>query len=424
MAYELKMPQLGLTMETGTIGEWLKAEGDPVAVGDPLVQVETDKLTNDVESEVSGVLLKIVAKPGDELPVQAVLAYIGEPGEKLETSPACAGEPEEASDESKESLSPKTGEETAGKTVERAPGERIKISPLAKKTAQKLGVDYTGLAGSGPGGRIVQKDILLAEKNPKPVKEENSVKPAEAEPAPAELSFGSAGLSLMEGDEVIKLTGMRKTVAARMYKSTSEIPSVTTTVKADVTELWKLRKQINEDMEVRYSINDYILKATAKTLRNHKKLLTAWDGNQIIQRAHVNLGMAVALETGLIVPVIRDADRLAISDISAQARELALKAREGRLSTEEYQDSTFSVSNMGMYGVESFTPVINQPDAAILGVCAIQDELALNAEGEVENRKVMRLSMTWDHRLMDGTDAAAFQADLRELLENPMKILL
>lgn len=424
MAYELKMPQLGLTMETGTIGEWLKAEGDPVAVGDPLVQVETDKLTNDVESEVSGVLLKIVAKPGDELPVQTVLAYIGEPGEKLETSPACAGEPEEASDESKESLSPKTGEETAGKTVERAPGERIKISPLAKKTAQKLGVDYTGLAGSGPGGRIVQKDILLAEKNPKPVKEENSVKPAEAEPAPAELSFGSAGLSLMEGDEVIKLTGMRKTVAARMYKSTSEIPSVTTTVKADVTELWKLRKQINEDMEVRYSINDYILKATAKTLRNHKKLLTAWDGNQIIQRAHVNLGMAVALETGLIVPVIRDADRLAISDISAQARELALKAREGRLSTEEYQDSTFSVSNMGMYGVESFTPVINQPDAAILGVCAIQDELALNAEGEVENRKVMRLSMTWDHRLMDGTDAAAFQADLRELLENPMKILL
>lgn len=424
MAYELKMPQLGLTMETGTIGEWLKAEGDPVAVGDPLVQVETDKLTNDVESEVSGVLLKIVAKPGDELPVQAVLAYIGEPGEKLETSPACAGGPEEASDESKESLSPKTGEETAGKTVERAPGERIKISPLAKKTAQKLGVDYTGLAGSGPGGRIVQKDILLAEKNPKPVKEENSVKPAEAEPAPAELSFGSAGLSLMEGDEVIKLTGMRKTVAARMYKSTSEIPSVTTTVKADVTELWKLRKQINEDMEVRYSINDYILKATAKTLRNHKKLLTAWDGNQIIQRAHVNLGMAVALETGLIVPVIRDADRLAISDISAQARELALKAREGRLSTEEYQDSTFSVSNMGMYGVESFTPVINQPDAAILGVCAIQDELALNAEGEVENRKVMRLSMTWDHRLMDGTDAAAFQADLRELLENPMKILL
>ena len=424
MAYELKMPQLGLTMETGTIGEWLKAEGDPVAVGDPLVQVETDKLTNDVESEVSGVLLKIVAKPGDELPVQAVLAYIGEPGEKLETSPACAGGPEEASDESKESLSPKTGEETAGKTVERAPGERIKISPLAKKTAQKLGVDYTGLAGSGPGGRIVQKDILQAEKNPKPVKEENSVKPEEAEPAPAELSFGSAGLSLMEGDEVIKLTGMRKTVAARMYKSTSEIPAVTTTVKADVTELWKLRKQINEDMEVRYSINDYILKATAKTLRNHKKLLTAWDGNQIIQRAHVNLGMAVALETGLIVPVIRDADRLAISDISAQARELALKAREGRLSTEEYQDSTFSVSNMGMYGVESFTPVINQPDAAILGVCAIQDELALNAEGEVENRKVMRLSMTWDHRLMDGTDAAAFQADLRELLENPMKILL
>ena len=349
MAYELKMPQLGLTMETGTIGEWLKEEGDPVSVGDPLVQVETDKLTNDVESEVSGVLLKIVAAPGDELPVQAVLAYIGEPGEKIETS--SAADTGEVSKESGEAQSEEKNEVDA-KSVERAPGER------------------------------------------------------------------------MDGDEVIKLTGMRKTVAARMYKSTSEIPSVTTTVKADVTALWKLRKQINEEMDVHYSINDYILKATAKTLRNHKKLLTAWDGNQIIQRAHVNLGMAVALETGLIVPVIRDADRLAVSDISAQAKELARKAREGRLSPEEYQDSTFSVSNMGMYGVESFTPVINQPDAAILGVCAIQDELALNAEGEVELRKVMRLSMTWDHRLMDGTDAAAFQADLRALLENPMKILL
>ena len=422
MAYELKMPQLGLTMETGTIGEWLKAEGDPVSVGDPLVQVETDKLTNDVESEVSGILLKIVASPGEELPVQAVLAYIGEPGETIETPSAT--DTGEASGKSKETLPEEKNEEAVSKTVERGSGGRIKISPLARKTARKMGVDYTGLTGSGPGGRIIQKDILQAEKNAKPAKEDNAAKAAKSGSVPAELSFENVGLPMMDGDEVIKLTGMRKTVAARMYKSTSEIPSVTTTVKADVTELWKLRKQINQEMDVHYSINDYILKATAKTLRNHKKLLTAWDGNQIIQRAHVNLGMAVALETGLIVPVIRDADRLAVSDISAQAKELALKAREGRLTPEEYQDSTFSVSNMGMYGVESFTPVINQPDAAILGVCAIQDELALNTEGEVELHKVMRLSMTWDHRLMDGTDAAAFQADLRALLENPMKILL
>lgn len=422
MAYELKMPQLGLTMETGTIGEWLKAEGDPVSVGDPLVQIETDKLTNDVESEVSGILLKIVASPGEELPVQAVLAYIGEPGETIETPSAT--DTGEASGKGEETLPEEKNEEAVSKTVERGSGGRIKISPLARKTARRMGVDYTGLTGSGPGGRIIQKDILQAEKNAKPAKEDNAAKAAKSGSVPAELSFENVGLPMMDGDEVIKLTGMRKTVAARMYKSTSEIPSVTTTVKADVTELWKLRKQINQEMDVHYSINDYILKATAKTLRNHKKLLTAWDGNQIIQRAHVNLGMAVALETGLIVPVIRDADRLAVSDISAQAKELALKAREGRLTPEEYQDSTFSVSNMGMYGVESFTPVINQPDAAILGVCAIQDELALNTEGEVELHKVMRLSMTWDHRLMDGTDAAAFQADLRALLENPMKILL
>lgn len=422
MAYELKMPQLGLTMETGTIGEWLKAEGDPVSVGDPLVQIETDKLTNDVESEVSGILLKIVASPGEELPVQAVLAYIGEPGETIETPSAT--DTGEASGKGEETLPEEKNEEAVSKTVERGSGGRIKISPLARKTARRMGVDYTGLTGSGPGGRIIQKDILQAEKNAKPAKEDNAAKAAKSGSVPAELSFENVGLPMMDGDEVIKITGMRKTVAARMYKSTSEIPSVTTTVKADVTELWKLRKQINQEMDVHYSINDYILKATAKTLRNHKKLLTAWDGNQIIQRAHVNLGMAVALETGLIVPVIRDADRLAVSDISAQAKELALKAREGRLTPEEYQDSTFSVSNMGMYGVESFTPVINQPDAAILGVCAIQDELALNTEGEVELHKVMRLSMTWDHRLMDGTDAAAFQADLRALLENPMKILL
>ena len=414
MAFEIKMPQLGLTMEEGTVAQWLKQEGDTVAKGDVLLEITTDKLTSEIESEADGVLLKIVAKEGEDVPVKGLLGYIGEAGETVgdaapAAAPAAAAAPAEV---------PVAAPAPA--PAAKADGSRIRISPLARKTAAKLGVDYQNLAGSGPSGRIVQKDILAAaeaaKQQPAPVAEA----PAAA-PAPAAKS---GELELMDGDEVIKLAGMRKVVAERMAKSAREIPTVTQNVKIDVTKLVAFRKQINETSGQKFSMNDFILKAVANALRANPHILVSIDGNQIIKRAHVNLGMAVALDDGLIVPVIRDADKLSLSQISATAKDLAVRARENKLALDEYKGSTFTISNLGMFGVETFDPIINQPDAGILGVCAVQDELDMDEEGKIFKKQVMRISFTFDHRLIDGAVAAKFELAIKELLEDPMRILL
>ena len=414
MAFEIKMPQLGLTMEEGTVAQWLKQEGDTVAKGDVLLEITTDKLTSEIESEADGVLLKIVAKEGEDVPVKGLLGYIGEAGETIgdaapAAAPAAAAAPAEV---------PVAAPAPA--PAAKADGSRIRISPLARKTAAKLGVDYQNLAGSGPSGRIVQKDILAAaeaaKQQPAPVAEA----PAAA-PAPAAKS---GELELMDGDEVVKLAGMRKVVAERMAKSAREIPTVTQNVKIDVTKLVAFRKQINETSGQKFSMNDFILKAVANALRANPHILVSIDGNQIIKRAHVNLGMAVALDDGLLVPVIRDADKLSLSQISATAKDLAVRARENKLAMDEYKGSTFTISNLGMFGVETFDPIINQPDAGILGVCAVQDELDMDEEGKIFKKQVMRISFTFDHRLIDGAVAAKFELAIKELLEDPMRILL
>ena len=401
MAFEIKMPQLGLTMEEGTVAQWLKQEGDTVAKGDVLLEITTDKLTSEIESEADGVLLKIVAKEGEDVPVKGLLGYIGEAGETVgdaapAAAPAAAAAPAEV---------PVAAPAPA--PAAKADGSRIRISPLARKTAAKLGVDYQNLAGSGPSGRIVQKDILAAaeaaKQQPVPVAEA----PAAA-PAPAAKS---GELELMDGDEVVKLAGMRKVVAERMAKSAREIPTVTQNVKIDVTKLVAFRKQINETSGQKFSMNDFILKAVANALRANPHILVSIDGNQIIKRAHVNLGMAVALDDGLIVPVIRDADKLSLSQISATAKDLAVRARENKLAMDEYKGSTFTISNLGMFGVETFDPIINQPDAGILGVCAVQDELDMDEEGKIFKKQVMRISFTFDHRLIDGAVAAKFELE-------------
>lgn len=415
MAFEIKMPQLGLTMEEGTVAQWLKQEGDTVAKGDVLLEITTDKLTSEIESEADGVLLKIVAKEGEDVPVKGLLGYIGEAGETVGDA---------APDAAPAAAAPAPAEVPAAAPAPapaaKADGSRIRISPLARKTAAKMGVDYQNLTGSGPSGRIVQKDILAAaeaaKQQPAPV-----AKAPVATPAPAAKS---GELELMDGDEVVKLAGMRKVVAERMAKSAREIPTVTQNVKIDVTKLVAFRKQINETSGQKFSMNDFILKAVANALRANPHILVSIDGNQIIKRAHVNLGMAVALDDGLIVPVIRDADKLSLSQISATAKDLAVRARENKLAMDEYKGSTFTISNLGMFGVETFDPIINQPDAGILGVCAVQDELDMDDEGKIFKKQVMRISFTFDHRLIDGAVAAKFELAIKELLEDPMRILL
>lgn len=409
MAYEVLMPQLGLTMEEGTVSQWIKHEGDAVKTGEVILEITTDKLTNEVVSEHDGVLLKIVAQEGEDIPVKGLLAYIGQEGEAVGgAAPAAIVAPAAAP------------AAVPAPTHVVAAGKRIRISPLARKVAGKLGVDYAALAGSGPAGRIVVKDIYDAADAKKAVP---VAAPAPVAPVAANASVASS-LELMEGDTVAKLSGMRKVVAQRMLQSHTEIPPVTQNTKVDVTELMKFRKMLMATTEKKYSVNDLILKATAKTLRKHPEILVSYDNGQVIQRAHVNLGMAVALDAGLIVPVIRDADKMGLDEISATAKDLATRAKENKLTADEYKGSTFSVSNLGMFGIETFTPIVNQPDAGILGVCAVQDELIMDDEGNICKHQVMRLSFTYDHRLIDGAVAAKFIMDLRDLLQTPMNILL
>ena len=410
MAFEVKMPQLGLTMEEGTVTRWVKQEGDAVKAGEVILEITTDKLTSEVESEFDGVLLKIVAQEGEDVPVKGLLAYIGEEGEQVGGAAPAPAVPAPA-----EAPAPAPAAPAAVPVV--AAGTRVRISPLAKKTAAKLGVDYTTVAGSGPMGRIVQKDILAAAE---------AAKAAPEAPAPAAASepVSAGALELMDGDEVVKLAGMRKVIAERMTKSAQEIPTVTQNVKIDVTDLMAFRKKVNEDLGVKYSLNDYILKAAAKALKNNKHILVSIDGDKIIKRAHVNIGMAVALDDGLIVPVIKDADKMSLGEISAAAKDLAERAKTNKLEMDEYKGSTFSISNLGMFGVETFDPIINQPDSGILGVCAVQDELVMDEEGNITKRQFMRISFTFDHRLIDGATAAKFELAIRDLLQNPMQILI
>ena len=421
MAFEVLMPQLGLTMEEGTVSQWIKHEGDEVKTGDVIVEITTDKLTNEVASEHDGVMLKIVAQEGEDIPVKGLLAYIGQPGEAIPGGDAPAAAPAAPAVEA----APVAAPAAAPAPVAAANGARIRISPLARKTAAKMGVDYTGIAGTGPSGRIVLKDILAAAEAQK-----NAPAPAAAPaaaPAPAaKTAAPKAGLDLMEGDTVVKLSGMRKVVAERMLASHTEIPPVTQNIKVDVTELMKFRKMLLAETGKKYSVNDLVLKALAVCLRSHPEILVSFDeaNHQIIQRAHVNIGMAVALDSGLITPVIRDADKMGLDTLAATAKDLATRAKENKLKPEEYKGNTVTVSNLGMFGIETFTPIINQPDSVIVGVCAIEDELQMDDEGKLSKHQVMRLSVTLDHRTLDGAVVAKFEMDLRDILQNPMSIVL
>lgn len=404
MAFEILMPQMGLTMEEGTVSAWLKKEGDAIKVGDEVLEITTDKLTNAYVSEYEGVLLKIVAQEGEDIPVKGLLGYIGQPGEAVggtaAAAPAKAEEPKAAAPAAKPAAAPAA-----------AAGARIRISPLARKVAAELGIDPSGIVGSGPSGRIRRQDVLnYAAAKPK------------AAPAPAAPVMDADGL--MEGDTVAKMAPMRRVVSQRMLQSHTEIPPVTQVTKVDVTALMRLRKEILETAGKKYSVNDFLLAATAKTLRAHPEMLVSYAEGQVIQRAHVNLGVAVALEGGLIVPVIRDADTLTLDKLAAAAKDLAGRAKSNQLKADEYKGSTFSVTNLGMFGVECFTPIVNQPDAAILGVGCIDDELQMDDAGNISKHQVMRLSLTYDHRLIDGAVAARFAADLRDMLQSPIRILL
>ncbi|HAQ40415.1 MAG TPA: hypothetical protein DCM73_06000 [Clostridiales bacterium] len=402
MATEVRMPQLGLTMEEGTIGKWIKQEGDKVNVGDVLVEITTDKLSSEIESEAEGVLLKIVAQEGEDIPVKGLIAIIGEEGEKVDVPDAPA-----AKEEVKTEAAPKT--EEAPKAAAVTESGRIKASPLAKKTAADLGVELAGLSGSGTNGRIIQKDVSEAAENQK----------SQAAPAPAPVQAAPA-VQPASADIVKPLSNMRKVIGKRMQASKQNAPHVTLTTEVNVDKTVALRSKLNaKNADVRFSYTDILVKMAATALRNHPIINSSITDDSIIIHDRINVGVAVALDEGLIVPVVRDADRKGLKAIKAETKDLISKARSNTLSPDEMSGATFTISNLGGYDIDGFTPVINLPECCILGVGRIVRKPVINENDEIVPASMMVLSLSFDHRIVDGATAAEFLKDIKSYLEDP-----
>lgn len=408
MAHEIIMPQLGLTMEEGTIGKWIKQVGDKVNVGDVLVEITTDKLSSEIESEVEGVLLKIVAQEGEDIPVKGLIAIIGEEGENVGEVAA----PVKKEEAKAEEAAPKA--EEAPKAAAVTESGRVKASPLAKKIAADLGVDLTKLAGSGPNGRIVQKDVLAAQS-------QVEAKVEIAAPAQVkEASAPAAPVAAQSADIVKPLTNMRKVIAKRMQASKNTAPHVTITTEVNVDKTIALRSKLNaKNTDVRFSYTDILVKMAATALRNYPKLNSSITEDSIILHDKVNVGVAVALDDGLIVPVVKDADRKGLKAITKDTKDLISKARTNTLLPDEMAGATFTISNLGSYDIDGFTPVINLPEAAILGVGRIVKKPIVNENDEIVPASMMVLSLSFDHRVVDGAQAAEFLKAIKGYLEDP-----
>lgn len=407
--HEVIMPKLGLTMESGKIEKWHKKEGDKVKAGEVLFEVMTDKVTIEVESYDSGILRKILRAEGEEVPVTEVVAYIGEEDEEIPQAEL------ELAAEDKKKVEVKKAEEAAEKVKEVSgiSGEGVKISPLARKTAKEIGIDYKSerIAGSGPGGRIVKEDIIAYSKKKGKARKE--------EAAPVTTT----GITIKSSSP---LEGIRKVIAERMSYSKSNIPHIVLNAKADATQLIVLREKFKEKILKKHGIKitytDFILKSTAVALRENLEVNSTFsDGNYIIYD-DVNVGVAVSLEGGLIVPIIFDCDKLEILNIAKKRIELVGKAREGKLSLEEISNGTFTVTNLGMYGIRSFSPIINPPQAAILAVGEIYTEPAV-VNGKIKPESFIDLSVSCDHRIIDGMIGAKFLRRIVELIENPAELV-
>jgi pyruvate dehydrogenase E2 component (dihydrolipoamide acetyltransferase) len=414
MATEIRMPQLGLTMEEGTIGKWIKKVGDKVNVGDVLVEITTDKLSTEIESVVEGTLLKIVAEEGKDIPVKGVIAIIGAEGENVDApaaAPAAAEKPAQA-----------PAAVTAAPVQAAAPaaeGGRIKASPLAKKMAKDLGIDLSKVAGTGPNGRIVQKDVLAA-------KEALANAPkAEPVPAAAPAAVTAAPAQAAPADKVVSLTNMRKVIAKRMRQSKQTAPHVTMTTEVCVDKTIALRNKLNaKNGDMRFSYTDILVKMAATALRKYPNVNASMTDDSMIFHDRVNVGVAVALDEGLIVPVVLDADRKGLKEICKTSKDLIAKARGNNLSPDELTGATFTISNLGNYDIDGFTPVINQPEIAILGVGRIVKKPVVNENNEIVPASMMVLSLSFNHAAIDGAQAAEFLKAKKDYMEDPDNMYL
>ena len=413
MATEVKLPRLGQGMESGTVVRWLKQEGDRVEKGEPLYELDTEKVTQEVEAEASGVLLKIAIQEG-EVPVGQTVAVIGEEGEdvpqaeetEVDEEPQEEGsrapERDAEREEGAEASAARQTSEPATEIREPDRNGRVKASPLARRIARERGIDLAQLRGTGPEGRIVAEDVERAE-----------MAPAEA-PAPAAAPAAPPGEI-----EVVPLTSIRKTIARRLTEAW-QAPVFQISMSADMGRALALRKQLVELAKdgPKPTISDVLTKIAASALMRHRRLNAEFAGEEVRIHPSAHVGMAVATDRGLVVPVIRGADRLSIQEIAAARVDLVDRARGGKLQQADLDGGTFTISNLGMFGVQQFVAVLNPPQVAILAVGAVE-ETPVVRDGEITARPLMSLTLTCDHRAVDGADAADFLRTVRSMLEEP-----
>jgi pyruvate dehydrogenase E2 component (dihydrolipoamide acetyltransferase) len=421
MAVEVKLPRLGQGMESGTIVRWLKSEGDSVSKGEPLFELDTDKVTQEVEAEADGVLLKIVLPEG-EADVGTTVAVLGAEGEDVSEliagaqsgnggaaqaqvqtpapAPAAAPAPEQAEEAPSDTVS--EGDVAAPAPPSRAPGERVKASPLARRIARERGVDLAALTGTGPDGRIIAEDV----------------EKAAAAPAPAPVAAPAAA---PPGEvEVVELSSIRRTIARRLTEAW-EAPVFQLTATADATELVATRERLVEllqEGETKPTVNDLLTRVVASALMRHRPVNAHFVEGRIHRYPTANVGIAVATANGLVVPVVRSVERRSVQEVAAVRADLVSRAREGKLQFADLEDGTFTISNLGMYGIEQFIAVLNPPQVAILAVGSI-DERPHVVESELEILPTLTLTLTCDHRAIDGSEGAEFLRTVKQFVETP-----
>lgn len=424
---DITMPRLSDTMEEGVISRWHKQAGDEVHKGDTLADIETDKTTMELEAYDEGVLEKLLVSEGDTVPVGEPVAVLGD-GSGTDDGSEDQDE-ESAGEEADETTAESPSEDsTASETEEAASraedgSQPLFRSPLARKLARENDIDLTSLDGSGPGGRIVRADVDKAiEAGAGAEGGIDRARDDTPSPAPAAVPQpATAG----EDDEEVRINANQRITAERLGQMAG-VPTFRLSTTIDADALLDFRRQINDRLEeagTRISVTDLLVRAAAVALRAHPEVNSAWGGDKIVRRGRVHIGLAVALEAGLIVPVVRDADRKSVGQIASESRDLATRARDGKLEPDEYQGSTFSISNLGMFGIDDFDAIINPPEAAILAVGTARQEPVLR-NAELDSRTIMTLTLTVDHRVLNGAVAAAFLQEVQAVLEEPLRIVV
>ncbi|WP_421801696.1 pyruvate dehydrogenase complex dihydrolipoamide acetyltransferase [Flagellimonas sp.] len=417
------MPRLSDTMEEGTVASWLKSVGDEVEEGDILAEIETDKATMEFESFYSGTLLHIGIQEGEGAPVDSLLAIIGPEGTDVDAilkaqasggAAKSAPKKEVSKDEAPKAVEDSSQQEAAEPAMQ--DGQRIFVSPLAKKIAKEKGINLADVKGTGDNGRIVKKDIENFKPSQAAPAAEKSAEAATAAVAPVSLPVGE------ESIEEVKNSTMRKVIAKRLGESKFSAPHYYLTIEVDMDNAKASRSQINNLPDTKVSFNDMVLKACAMALKKHPQVNTSWNGDTTVYKHHVHMGVAVAVDEGLVVPVIKFADQLSLTQLGTAVKDLAGRARNKKIKPDEMEGSTFTVSNLGMFGILEFTSIINQPNSAILSVGAIVEKPVVK-NGEIVPGSTMKITLACDHRTVDGATGAQFLQTLRAYLENPVTML-